>query len=654
MKRIPTLGGALLCAIALAALMVVAAHAGTTQSLQAGTAAAGPQAHRAGPRSGLATITVNTTKPDLTAGDNLCSLPKAIINANTDSQQYTDCAAGGTSNLIVLGSQGLGLHYPITMPYGNVETYGLTGLPPITGTITISGYGSTIERTAGSAQAFRLLLVEQKAALTLNEVTIQGGLLVTDTMGGGILNLGTLALDHSIVFSNTAGAAAGFGGGISNGLGEIAGPRAGVAKKAGVEGIFPEGTLTLSHSQVLSNTANMGGGVGQFASTMVATDTTFSYNQADTGGGMFSIASGRSVTTTLDGCTFSDNSTTGDGSGGAGFANEASVDMTARLIVSGTTFSDNTATGSGDEGGIGGGILSAAIQNGAATYVTLTNSTVANNYALDGAGIANANRDGTVGAAHAYLFLVGSTLSGNWATASGSQTGIGGGILNWDASAAMLNSTLSNNAAIGNPDSQNGLGGAIANVSFLGSTVLVEASTIAGNNAGGGGGVANLYWASTAGAGAATFRSAHSLVASNTDLAGSPNCLNSIGAGASTSAALASLGYNLESANTCNFNATGDLTDTLPMIRSLADNGGPTLTMALIPGSRAINHIPPALCLISVRPTRRGTPPGPRLRCRSLRRAVPLHQPACALVGPAGAALLAPAFGQALAHPGAS
>jgi hypothetical protein len=205
----------------------------------------------------------------------------------------------------------------------------------------------------------------------------------------------------------------------------------------------------------------------------------------------------------------------------------------------------------------------------------------------------------TTAVAHAYLFMAGSTLSGNWATASSSDAGIGGGLLNYGASAFILNSTLSNNAAIGNPNSESGLGGAIANVSIgAGSAVHMEASTIADNDAGGGGGLANLYAASSAGGGAAAMSTEHSLVASNTDLAGSPNCLNSIGAGTSTAAVLTSGGYNLESADTCSFDATGDLTDTLPMIDPLANNGGPTLTMALIPGSKAIDRIPSNLCLV--------------------------------------------------------
>jgi hypothetical protein len=48
-----------------------------------------------------------------------------------------------------------------------------------------------------------------------------------------------------------------------------------------------------------------------------------------------------------------------------------------------------------------------------------------------------------------------------------------------------------------------------------------------------------------------------------------------------------SFGHNLDSANSCKFTAVGDLTKTDPNLGSLADNGGPTQTMALLSGSPA-------------------------------------------------------------------
>ena len=63
-----------------------------------------------------------------------------------------------------------------------------------------------------------------------------------------------------------------------------------------------------------------------------------------------------------------------------------------------------------------------------------------------------------------------------------------------------------------------------------------------------------------------------------------------------TSGNIVSLGYNLGKDNSCNLTQTTDLPNTDPKLAPLADNGGDTLTHALLPGSPAIDHIPPASC----------------------------------------------------------
>jgi hypothetical protein len=49
------------------------------------------------------------------------------------------------------------------------------------------------------------------------------------------------------------------------------------------------------------------------------------------------------------------------------------------------------------------------------------------------------------------------------------------------------------------------------------------------------------------------------------------------------------LGHNLSSDDTCAFTNVGSMNNTDPKLGPLADNGGPTLTMALLPGSPAID-----------------------------------------------------------------
>ena len=50
-----------------------------------------------------------------------------------------------------------------------------------------------------------------------------------------------------------------------------------------------------------------------------------------------------------------------------------------------------------------------------------------------------------------------------------------------------------------------------------------------------------------------------------------------------------SQGHNIGNDDSCNLTGTGDIPPTNPMLGPLADNGGPTLTQALLDGSPAIN-----------------------------------------------------------------
>jgi hypothetical protein len=61
---------------------------------------------------------------------------------------------------------------------------------------------------------------------------------------------------------------------------------------------------------------------------------------------------------------------------------------------------------------------------------------------------------------------------------------------------------------------------------------------------------------------------------------GAPNC---------SGAPVVSAGSNIEDANDCGLAADGDLQNTDPMLGELSDNGGPTLTRALLEGSPAID-----------------------------------------------------------------
>ena len=81
-------------------------------------------------------------------------------------------------------------------------------------------------------------------------------------------------------------------------------------------------------------------------------------------------------------------------------------------------------------------------------------------------------------------------------------------------------------------------------------------------------------------------------------------CYSLAGYGTAT---IASLGYNLDSGNSCGLAAAGDMTNTDPLLGLLTNNGGPLaadglppFTQALAKSSPAIDAIPNAACAVAL------------------------------------------------------
>jgi hypothetical protein len=280
-------------------------------------------------------------------------------------------------------------------------------------------------------------------------------------------------------------------------------------------------------------------------------------------------------------------------------------------VMSGHTVIIEGLTISGGGGGQqGGGIL-----NDHAT-LTILNSTVTGNYAYyAGGGIYNDASNG----GGATLSLMNSIVNGNIAGHSDKPYGggAGGGIYNDGGTLMITNSTVSNNLA-GVPDPfPVGTGGGIYNYGTLtitnctinsnqvwlagggissGGTLTITNSTVSGNGAigqhdgkpwGHGGGISgggtitnstlSNNYASLSGGGIEG-----GTTLGNTILnANAPE--NIYGGGSSH-------GYNLSSDDGGgNLTGPGDQINTDPMLGSLQDNGGPTFTHALLPGSPAID-----------------------------------------------------------------
>src|ERR1043166_6682360 len=124
------------------------------------------------PTSPNATITVNSTSPVI-ANDGLCTLPEAIISANTNTASGAmagECPAGSSgTDTIVLQT---GATYTLVSAHNAL--YGLNGLPAIDSFIIISGNGATIQK--GGPNKFRLFYISPSGNLTLQNVTVSGGL----------------------------------------------------------------------------------------------------------------------------------------------------------------------------------------------------------------------------------------------------------------------------------------------------------------------------------------------------------------------------------------------------------------------------------------------------------------------------------------------
>ena len=124
--------------------------------------------------------------------------------------------------------------------------------------------------------------------------------------------------------------------------------------------------------------------------------------------------------------------------------------------------------------------------------------------------------------------------------------------------------TLTDTTISGNSAAQ---GGGIRSSTFVGGLTLTN-TTINNNTASGdGGGIFDQ-------GGTATLK--------NTIVSNSPS-------GGDCSGIITSSGHNLDSDGSCGLTGTGDLSSTNPLLGSLADNGGSTLTHALLPGSPAID-----------------------------------------------------------------
>ena len=320
-------------------------------------------------------------------------------------------------------------------------------------------------------------------------------------------------------------------------------------------GIYNKGSLFISGSTVSANTALTDEGGGVYSEgTLIIQDSTISDNvSAQNGGGVCAYQS----TITLIGVTLQGNESTASGGG-------LSTTYSTVDISGGSTFEGNTAQ---DDGG--------GINNGHNSVLTLQESIVTDNVANAGSGFGGG---GIYNSSQGIMTITTTTISGNTSAYYGggvasngslviTQSTIhdneatihGGGI--WGGNLTMINSTLSGNHC----GSQGGGIFATSNSTIANSTIVHNTSD------------------NSSAAGLFTYP--------NNTIKNSIVALNSSGVYGFSSCGvqppLNAVGHNLSNEPDCIFFGFDIQAD--PLIGPLADNGGPTWTHALLPGSPALD-----------------------------------------------------------------
>jgi predicted outer membrane repeat protein len=297
----------------------------------------------------------------------------------------------------------------------------------------------------------------------------------------------------------------------------------------------------------------------------------------------------------IEGLTISGGHITGDNGGGV--LNDNSTLTIAQCTVWANTIVSASSNNSG------GGIYNSGT-------ITLNQVIVNNNNAVwsgdgtavpSGGGISNTGTmiiiAGTVQSNYGFwsaggiyntsmLTITGSTISDNRTDNPGHFGAYGGGIVN-GGTTTIQDSTISGNTALGG-DLQGGEGGGISgnNNTIINSTITGN-SALRGGGVAGGGNIAHTTFSNNLAnlAGGALYLTS-ALELGNTILKAGTSGVNIYNNGGSS----ITHGYNICSDDGSGFlNGPGDQINTDPILGALQNNGGPTLTHALLPGSPAID-----------------------------------------------------------------
>ncbi len=543
-------------------------------------------------------VVVNTTADNV--NDANISGPTVTLR---EAINYENANGGGT---ITFASSAFSTPQTITLSLGALDVTSNVAITGPAAALTISGNSASGVLAVGDGT--------DSISATITDLTLSSG--NTASNGGGVLNnaQSTLTLFGCLIINDTTSAD---GGGVAN-----------------------FGTLTLTNDTLTGDTGTTLGGGLYNAATATITNCTFTNDSSNSGGAMLNASTGtltmdntsiehgsassqgggidNNGTLTLSNATLSDNSATYAGGGidnngtlalsnatlagnSASNGSGGGISNNGTLTLSNSTLSGNSASYGGGIGNNGTLTLSNATLAGNSAFsgggiinggtLTLSNTTVAGNSANSGGGIANggtltlsnatvagnsANSGG--GGIYSYGAL---TLSN--ATVAGNSANFGGGIRNDGGTMTLSSSTLAGNSA------SNGSGGGILN----GGTLTLSNSTLAGNSASySGGGIANdgtltlsnatlagnsgSYGGGIVNYGMLTLQ--NTIVAQNT----APTAPDIGQLQGSISAAYSLIGNGSGSGIA---NGGTNIIGNEPTLGALADNGGPTETIAQTTGA---------------------------------------------------------------------
>jgi hypothetical protein len=478
--------------------------------------------------------------------DGMVSLREAITAANTNAA-FGDAAAGASgADMINFAADLVGQ----TITLGGVEL-------SITEDLSISGLGAS-GLTISGGNASRVFSIDSEATVELSGATIADGSTADVDSGGAVHNSGTMTVSDCVFTDNSAEYYAG-------------------------GAFYNLGSLTIINSTLRANGANLGGGVYNIG-TLEVHGSTLSANTAETNGaGIYTEDGGAAI---VRGTEFIDNvsgSAGGaiDNSGGFGANNPGSLDIAdstfignsassgagiwneGPAIIADCTFSDNHVRNWGG-----------AVANNIGTML-IFNSSFTDNSAGAFSGAIDNSFGGT-------LHLEGSLIQGNHAGREG------GGIEQYFGTMTIANSTISGN-------SSNGTGGGVWNLGAMeitNSTIVLNRTDADGNGSGPGGGLyhqsnssyPDVLLNNTIVAGnlaGATGGASPDDVFGNLDLASARNLIGDAATGGGLT--------HGENGNIVGNSGAGTIDLASVINTNLADNGGPTLTHALVEGSLAID-----------------------------------------------------------------